>query len=116
MYTSYSDMERLLRSKQAFEGNSVTACWEKHGLKSNGYVNVYVVYSYSTPILEVYPDKVVFRAHFYSMTTRRIQGLIRRCVPDMEGFKTQYTVGKRGGKHYYSADGTKVNGVWKYAR
>jgi len=76
-YTSYKDMEALIRKCVPFEGNSARGVWEG---------DVYTVYSYKTRIFTVEgayagkPGTGTFEldTRKYSMTTSRLQNIIRR--------------------------------------
>ena len=111
--TTYNDMDAKLKAKQAFEGNSVTARVkydEKNGKR-------YVVYSYNTLMYSenLTTGKVYFDNSFYSMTTRRIQGKLLRCMPKLSDYEVPYRLGKRGGKHYVYTESRKdSNGEWKH--
>lgn len=85
MYTSYNEMGRKIENRKSFEGNSVS------GFTSKG---IYYVKSYNTVILEVHSDGIWFDNRYYSNTTNRIQGIIKRA------FNLDCTYkGKRGGLH-----------------
>ena len=74
MYSNYQEMRLAIQNLAPFKGNSVQGIWEG---------SMYLVYSYSTVILEV-DDKTGeyrFNSKKYSRTTSRLQSIIRQ---DME--------------------------------
>ena len=121
MYTNYNDMDRKLSHSEAFEGSSVFAKKFSYG-EGDLEMEYYQVFSYNTCIFSritcpktghVY--SVVFDNRFYSMTTRRIQGIIRRAgiVPDNFPLIER---GPRGGIHWISVKAEWVYGAgWKVA-
>ena len=72
-YTPYRDIGEKIRTREAFDGNSVCGRWE-HGF--------YRVYSYSTIIFSIEvnksgkPLRYLFNNEAYSRTTSKIQNLI----------------------------------------
>lgn len=69
-YATYKDIPSHIREQEDFEGNSVKA-----ETKSNGW---YVIYSYSTIMAIVLPNKkAVVNTNYYSHTTSRLQNIIK---------------------------------------
>lgn len=76
-YTSYRAMETAIKNCQPFEGNSARGVWEG---------DVYTVYSYKTRIFTVEGSMAgraghgiaELNAEKYSVTTSRLQNIIRR--------------------------------------
>ena len=119
MYTNYYDMSKKLAHGETFKGNNVTCkkntFMDRHGVNHE----VYAVYSYATIMYRretiVNTGEIVsikFDNRFYSMTTRKIQGVILRAgiVPD--GFPLTI-VGPRGGVHGFSARAELKGDGWK---
>ena len=77
-YSSYTDIRAILESDnlEDFEGNSVRGMWTDNRTR-------YVVLSYTTIILECnrHGEPVYFDNSYYSRTTSRLQGIIRRAIP-----------------------------------
>lgn len=71
--TTYREMPSKIANRQKFGGSSVWA-------RTEG--KYYVVYSYSTQIYKenLETGKKYFRNYFYSMTTTKIQSIIRRVM------------------------------------
>ena len=119
MYTSYNNMGRKLQQGLPFTGNCVTAKLNTRTGKDGTRKQEYVVYSYRTAIFRQMANldtgrvvSVLFNNHFYSMTTRRIQGVILRAgiVPD--GFPLTEK-DPRGGIHSISVVGVYGEDGWK---
>lgn len=68
-YTSYKDMEALIKNRVPFTGNSC-----RGEIDSSG---VYVIYSYQTTIAH-YIHKPYVSPRYYSRTTSRLQNIIKR--------------------------------------
>lgn len=99
---SYEKIEQKMAMKKDFSGNSA---WAKN--TGSGYE----VYSYSTLIFRNGVGGIFFDNRFYSMTTRRIQGIIARCYSlELSDFPT-IKIGKRGGKHQYNTSALQPNGL-----
>lgn len=73
-YSNYSDIKRAIANRQEFTGNSCAGRWLD---KSE-----YVVFSYSTLIYsdDLMTGKKTLNARKYSVTTSRLQNLIRRVI------------------------------------
>lgn len=99
---SYEKIKQKVARQENFNGNSA---WAKHTDRG------YEVYSYNTLICRISEQEVFYDNRFYSMTTRRIQGIIHRAFNDslLKDFPF-YEVGKRGGVHSISESGLKVFG------
>lgn len=71
-YTNYRNTEEAIRNLENFKGNSAWGAW----LDSSQYV----VFSYSTEIgrYDKVMDKFTLNERKYSVTTSRLQNLIRR--------------------------------------
>lgn len=69
-YTPYRDMQAKLEQLQAFQGRSTTA------VTADGF---YIVRSYNTPILILCTTtgRATFDNSYYSITTTKIQNLIK---------------------------------------
>lgn len=67
---NYRQIEKLLATRTPFSGNSCRAFLETDG--------TYEVYSYSTLIAVAKGDEIKFNERKYSVTTSRLQNLIRR--------------------------------------
>ena len=112
---AYRDMGNLLRKRVSFNSHSVTARMTETVIRGNN-VKVYSVFSYTTLIFEEivgfpYMEKqVYFNNSFFSMTTRRIQGILSRSiVPDSFPFTYR---GPRGGVHSYDGGALLYAGRW----
>lgn len=73
-YTSYRNMEHAIANRLEFTGNSCAGRWLD---KSE-----YVVFSYSTLIYsdDLMTGKKTLNARKYSVTTSRLQNIIRRAI------------------------------------
>ena len=71
-YANYRQMETAIRRMQDFTGNSARGSWDDEGM--------YTVYSYTTPIAKANARTggMVINARKYSVTTSRLQNIIRR--------------------------------------
>ena len=82
-YTPYNDMPDLMRRRMSFTGNSVTAIREH---------NEYTILSYNMTIFiyDLRKKRVVyFDGRYYSVTTSRIQNLIRHIFKIGEEYHAQ---------------------------
>lgn len=68
---SYKVIERKLKAQLPFKGNSMSAHW---------FGNSYVIYSYNTLIASIDINGYEFDDSFFSRTTSRHQGLVRRAL------------------------------------
>lgn len=68
-YTSYKEIEKKLKQKRAFKGNSA------EGYTVYGF---YIIKSYETKIFIGAAQKALFNIEKYSPTTSKIQNLIRK--------------------------------------
>lgn len=79
-YSNYSEIRAILESDnlEDFEGNSVRGMWVENRTR-------YVVLSYATIILECnrHGEPVYFDNAYYSQTTSRLQGIVRRAFPTL---------------------------------
>ena len=77
-YSSYSDIQTILESKhlEDFDGNSSTGRWRYNRRE-------YVVLSYATAIFRANRrgEPTYFNNSYFSRTTSRLQGIIRRAIP-----------------------------------
>ena len=75
MYSNYTDIAQKIANRETFEGNS------SHGVRDS--TGGYRVYSYTTEILTIDPfDHILrFDNRYYSNTTSKLQGIIRRAYP-----------------------------------
>jgi hypothetical protein len=73
-YSNYSQIERAIANRQEFTGNSCAGRWLDR--------SEYVVFSYSTLIYsdDLMTGKKTLNARKYSVTTSRLQNLIRRAI------------------------------------
>lgn len=79
-YATYKQMQALLQAKEAFKGNSVEALKD-----SKGY---YTIYSYNTIVAVVAPcSKAVINITYYSVTTSKIQNMLKHVFPDADLMK-----------------------------
>lgn len=70
-YATYRDIPTHIKWQEDFEGNSARGITEKNGW--------YYIYSYNTIMAIVLPNnKAVVNADHYSMTTSRLQNIIKR--------------------------------------
>lgn len=70
-YATYRDIPTHVKWQEDFQGNSASA-----ETRSNGW---YVIYSYETIMAIVLPNgKAVVNADHYSMTTSRLQNIIKQ--------------------------------------
>jgi hypothetical protein len=100
--TTYDQMERLIKNRTPFIGNSVHA-----ELNSDGS---YVIYSYKTVIAQIEDNgDIYFDNRYWSNTTNKIQSIIKECIP----FSSPFYFGKRGGKHYIRERMWYKNGIWR---
>lgn len=67
---NYTQVERAIAERVPFTGNSCRGVLD--------YDGAYIVYSYSTPIAQVFDGKYSLNARKYSVTTSRLQNIIRR--------------------------------------
>ena len=74
-YCSYKDMEDEIYYGRSFRGNSVTAFNVK---------NLYVIKSYDTVIAVCSGSRRALNTYKYSMTTSRLQNIIRRVWDDLD--------------------------------
>jgi hypothetical protein len=85
MRDNYRDIAYALQRRESFVGNSAA-----------GYITPsgrYVVTSYHTTILSVEGGRVVyFDNRFYSVTTSRLQAMIRQTFPKATGGRTDRVV------------------------
>ena len=77
-YSNYRDIQAILESKHLkdYDGNSSAGRW--------WFVKPeYVIFSYSTLILRTnrHGEPEYFDNRYYSRTTSRLQGIIRRAIP-----------------------------------
>lgn len=71
---TYREIPALLKSRQPFQGSSVTAL---KGTMPDGSSR-YIVYSYKTIMYEEEAGKCVyFNSDFYSRTTSKLQNILR---------------------------------------
>lgn len=68
----YQVVERMLKSRQAFAGNSMSGYWTPEGQ--------YIVVSYSTVIATVTDGKVEIAENRWGQTTGRHINLCKRCL------------------------------------
>lgn len=71
VYATYRDIPKHVKWQEDFQGNSASA-----ETRSNGW---YVIYSYGTIMAIVLPNgKAVVNVDHYSVTTSRLQNIIKR--------------------------------------
>ena len=79
-YSNYTDIRAILESDhlEDFDGNSSAGRWYYNRTE-------YVVYSYDTPILRAnrHGEPTYFDNRYFSRTTSRLQGIIRRAFPTL---------------------------------
>jgi hypothetical protein len=74
MASNYREIPALLRAREPFEGNSMSAAYERYAMGGMAYV----VRSYGTEIASLLPDgQKVINDTKYSHTTSRHQNLVR---------------------------------------
>lgn len=88
MSANYREIPGLLQSLSAFDGNSMSA-------RKNSN-DEYWVYSYSTPIALIDPQKDIYQlnARRYSTTTSRQQNIVRKVFPWIKEVPSARDLGK----------------------
>ena len=81
-YANYRQIEKAQSGLQEFTGNSARGAWDSEG--------IYTVFSYNTPIAKanVRTGGVVLNVRKYSVTTSRLQNIIRRAWADYSIIET----------------------------